>query len=195
MTLSTSEVIFALALVGVVWYLRNYIAEKAKNLATKEDVRELTHETEAIKTQFSQEAWHRQTTWTLKREWYFRFLETVGSINRALRDYYLWESHRRNFIGVTTEIDQKAKAALDRFDELNAELTTLSHVAPVVVSGKALKLLEHYSAGSQESGGPKKDALEGAESKLALFQKLAQRMILVAKADLGVEDRPTEEGE
>jgi hypothetical protein len=46
----------------------SYFNEKTKNLATKEDIRELTMLAKTIENQVSDEFWNKQRVWELKRD-------------------------------------------------------------------------------------------------------------------------------
>jgi len=59
------------------------LSEKAKNLATHEDIQKLidqVRETERVKSEISDRMWDRQTRWTYKRDLYVRIIECLTDL-------------------------------------------------------------------------------------------------------------------
>jgi hypothetical protein len=69
-------------------FIRSYSEEKAKNLATKEDIRELTTTVEGIKAEISDQIWDRQEQWKLRRDAIIEVMRDISSVRRALVDVY-----------------------------------------------------------------------------------------------------------
>jgi hypothetical protein len=64
-------------------YFGSYLSEKAKNLATHEDIQKLidqVRETERVKSEISDRMWDRQTRWTYKRDLYVRIIECLTDL-------------------------------------------------------------------------------------------------------------------
>jgi hypothetical protein len=64
--------------------LRSYVSKKGENLATKEDVAELTRITKSIEARISEDTWARQRGWELKKEAAFETLKELGSLQWRL---------------------------------------------------------------------------------------------------------------
>jgi len=65
-------------------FLGSYSAKKGENLATKEDIRELTKAAEEIKAKISDDVWDRQRQWELKRDAIITVICDAGLSRRAL---------------------------------------------------------------------------------------------------------------
>lgn len=65
--------------------LKSYVSKKGENLATKEDVAELTRIAKEIEAKVSDEVWSRQRRWELKREAAFEALKELGTLHMAVR--------------------------------------------------------------------------------------------------------------
>jgi len=72
---------------GVGAYFGSYLREKAKNLASHEDIDRLVRATEEIKAEVSANLWLRQRRWEFERELYSRLLEHLNELRAALRAY------------------------------------------------------------------------------------------------------------
>lgn len=98
----------ALFLWGWKPFLKSYMSEKGKRLATYEDienvlkeVRAVTRETETIKAQIGSDLWLRQTVWGYKREAYANLLKSAHRLQDRL-------IHLRSTRMVLREQEQKA---------------------------------------------------------------------------------------
>ena len=65
-------------------FFRSYAGEKGKNLATKEDIRELTSTVEGIKAEISGEIWDRQEQWKLRRDAVLDAVRALHGLQDAL---------------------------------------------------------------------------------------------------------------
>src|SRR5271157_697890 len=72
-------------------YLRAYLEEKGKRLATHEDienvleeVRAVTRETETIKAQISADFWNRQAVWNQRRDLYVEVLQAIVDYRKLI---------------------------------------------------------------------------------------------------------------
>jgi hypothetical protein len=83
--------LWALIGAGVGAYFGGYLKTKGKNLATREDIKELkeqvamvTRTTEEIKTEIADAAWNRKRVWELKREVLFEATKRLAEVDDAL---------------------------------------------------------------------------------------------------------------
>jgi hypothetical protein len=65
-------------------YFRAYSTRKGENLATKEDIGELTTITKKIESEISDAAWNRQKRWELRREVAIEALKRLAELDEAL---------------------------------------------------------------------------------------------------------------
>lgn len=87
----TAVVAVASALLGwivrgaLVPYLDGYSRRKGENLATKEDIAQLTKIAEGIKAEISDRVWDRQEKWKLKRDLLIEVIRVLGEYTDALK--------------------------------------------------------------------------------------------------------------
>src|SRR5580698_687871 len=80
-------------------YFSPYLSEKAKNLATHEDIQKLVdqvRETERVKAEITDRTWDRQMRWNLKRDIYIRLLESVVQLIEDHQESRFLETMRRS---------------------------------------------------------------------------------------------------
>ncbi len=65
-------------------YLGAYLTQKGKNLATREDLAQITRTTAEIKAQISNDLWDRQRRWDTKRELLFDVVKALGASTKLL---------------------------------------------------------------------------------------------------------------
>lgn len=87
MTIGTIETValLALALIGS-WlggFFGTYFKKKGENLATKEDIEELTRRTKEIEAKIDDQVWDRQRQWELTRDGAIRLMEAQGKLDEA----------------------------------------------------------------------------------------------------------------
>jgi hypothetical protein len=75
-------------------YLSSYLRKKGENLATQEDIRKLvdqvaavTQATKQIEARISDEVWHRQRQWEMKKEAVFCVMQALGKADDSLVTY------------------------------------------------------------------------------------------------------------
>jgi hypothetical protein len=67
-------------------FIGSYAAKKGENLATKEDIAQLTKIVEGIKAKISDEVWDRQKQWELKRDAVIGVMRDANSLRRAMKE-------------------------------------------------------------------------------------------------------------
>ena len=74
-------------------FLSSYMAEKARNLATREDfdllleqLRKTTQETESIRNELSSRHWLRQQNWSRREQFYLDLLSELTKLQASLTD-------------------------------------------------------------------------------------------------------------
>ncbi|HEX7728941.1 MAG TPA: hypothetical protein VF392_07890 [Terracidiphilus sp.] len=73
-------------------FFGSYAAKKGENLATKEDIAQITKSQEEIKAQISDKAWDRQRQWEMKRDAVFEVMRELGQLENALLEFYVAHS-------------------------------------------------------------------------------------------------------
>lgn len=128
-------------------YVGKYLAKKAENLATHEDIQKLVdqvRETEKVKAEIADRMWDRQRRWDAKKDLY---LEVYSSLHR-LYDLLINVEERRRAISVGGEgVDQTPlveavnllRNGFDKFDNVG-------FVAPLFFSDAALASMANIAA-------------------------------------------------
>lgn len=92
-------------------YFGAYLREKAKNLATREDIDKLVRQTEEIKASISGNLWVEQNRWTFKRDLYTRLLENLGIVFDALNETSVdWGAEMEESEAAATESSRGAES-------------------------------------------------------------------------------------
>lgn len=66
-------------------FFGTYFKKKGENLATKEDIGELTRRTKEIEAKIDDQVWDRQRQWELTRDGAIRLMEAQGRLDEANR--------------------------------------------------------------------------------------------------------------
>ncbi len=121
-----NSVILAFLIVNVFKpFFGSYAAKKGENLATKEDIAQLTKIAEGIKADISDKVWDRQRQWEMRRDAVADVFKSLGPLNQAIRDFDLAYN-----IGETNE---KRKAYRD-FNSCWEKFECSRSIANLVVS-------------------------------------------------------------
>lgn len=65
-------------------FIGSYANKKGENLATKEDIAQLTKIAEGIRAKISDEVWDRQKQWEMRRDAVLDVVRAIGKLNQAL---------------------------------------------------------------------------------------------------------------
>lgn len=68
-------------------FFGSYAAKKGENLATKEDIAQITQVQEEIKAQISDDVWDRQEQWKLKRDVVIDLIRAMADVDRLMTDF------------------------------------------------------------------------------------------------------------
>jgi hypothetical protein len=111
------------------FYFGPYLTQKAKNLATHEDIQRLVdqvRETERIKAEISDSTWDRQARWTYKRDLYIRLVECMTTLIGLESKCRISEEWKKPVEGLYRE-----------WGEQMSEFVKLSEIASFVLSGRS----------------------------------------------------------
>lgn len=89
-------------------FFGSYAAKKGENLATKEDIAQLTEIAEGIKAKISDEVWDRQEQWRLKRDAIQNAVLTYHELENKLELFNFFHEH-------TARNNQEAQETLTQF--------------------------------------------------------------------------------
>jgi hypothetical protein len=156
------------------FYFGPYLTQKAKNLATHEDIQRLVdqvRETERIKAEISDSIWDRQARWTYKRDLYIQLVECMTGLIGL-------EARCRK----TEELTLPTGELYREWGERMAEFYKLSEIAMMVVSERACRTLMNYRRTKAEAEDPwSQEQTQRLKAHLELLRD-------EAKKDLGYGD-------
>lgn len=126
-------------------FFGSYASKKGENLATKEDIAQLTKIAEGIKAEISDKVWDRQKQWELKRD-------TIIDAVRALTDLYeaLLDLHSAYSRPITdnsvrnADTATKRKEARESWDSYSARYCRAMGVSDLVAGHDLQKQLADY---------------------------------------------------
>jgi hypothetical protein len=109
-------------------FIGSYAGKKGENLATKEDIAQLTKIAEGIKAKISDEVWDRQKQWKLKRDVVFDAIRALTELDSAI-------------VSMSRNNNDNAK---EDFYQCNSIYLRSMKMVDVVVGGKLSKHLSEY---------------------------------------------------
>jgi hypothetical protein len=125
-------------------FIGSYAARKGENLATKEDIAQLTKIAEGIRAEISDKVWDRQKQWEMRRDVVFEVVRALGEMNNSLLElahaYSLTDPERLAVPGredLRTKVLGMRKEAREHWDSCNTKIDGSRFIADMVV-GKSL---------------------------------------------------------
>jgi hypothetical protein len=126
-------------------FFGSYAAKKGENLATKEDIAQLTKIAEGIKAKISDEVWDRQKQWEMRRDAVLDVVRAIGKLNQALislnSEDVTYEYCRRNpeYKDQQDKTFVSREAAIENYGSCRSEFEDTRFVADLT-AGKELRI-------------------------------------------------------
>jgi hypothetical protein len=185
MLVSLNSVILIFLVVNVFKpFFGSYAAKKGENLATKEDIAQLTKIAEEIRAEISDKVWDRQKQWEMRRDAIFEVVRALGTLDNALLELNVAHSAP---LPDTEEL--RSDALQNCFDKMTnwnahgAEFDEARFLAGVLIGeeldsalGKYIIEMRHIVVGIRNKTKKHDDA-----SQKVLWQKLEAVRIAVRK--------------
>ncbi len=174
-------------------FIGSYAAKKGENLATKEDIAQLTKIAEGIRSEISDKVWDRQEQWKLKRDAVLGAQHALDALGDALTKFDSTFSVPEELCDDNAREAQKTLqlGALHLFQESSTAYVHAMSVTDLVIGGQLPKDLSNYFqfvcrlvVGMQNI---KQRALAKSETRKELADKNTA-VIRSARAALGVKD-------
>jgi hypothetical protein len=127
-------------------FFNSYSNEKGKNLATKEDIAQLTKIAEGIKAEISDEVWDRQEQWKLKRDSIQNAVIALHDMESALTELNSCFAVPPGLCDESTREKQEVmqRDALARFLECSIKYQRTMLMVDLVVGIQLSKILSDY---------------------------------------------------
>ncbi|HLB06732.1 MAG TPA: hypothetical protein VJN41_03485 [Alphaproteobacteria bacterium] len=143
--------LFILSLAGAVGaYAGAYLREKARNLATREDIDRLVRKAEDIKAEISGDLWEKQNRWTFKKDLYVRLLRDLGDAASAVRQLLYLDARLRD-PALSKPLAQQTMEFIDEYSSLlqksMVEIRRSASVVPLVCTEATERALEQLLEG------------------------------------------------
>ncbi|WP_058186695.1 hypothetical protein [Terracidiphilus gabretensis] len=176
---------------GIGGYFGAYLKQKGENLATKEDIAQITRAQEEIKAKISDDIWDRQKQWELKRDVVFDVIRALADFDMAVNrfgDAFMTPT------GVLTEDaslylkGMRAKALKESVD-CGSAYQRAHTVADLAIHGALSRATSDYLqyANNLLVGIQKGTVQYDSEARLQLA-KLHNAIIISARRELGVRE-------
>ncbi len=164
-------------------YLDGYLKEKGKNLATKEDFRELrdqqrvlTLDTEEIKSQLSEEAWSRRRLRDERKAVYVNFLQALERYRFPVEELHALhisdESDEREKENLLREAAKKSMAAIREVERLQYEIE--------IVGGQDFRIRAERLFGSLRGD----HTYEAVKSNMAVCVAATRELIELGRSEM-----------
>jgi hypothetical protein len=170
-------------------FLPSYMKKKGENLATKEDIRDLAHQTalltqtaKEIEAKISDASWDRQKRWELKRDQVFLMAVKMVALKSALANLHSVysteaEAKGRGLTGINEQLVEVGAACGLAADEFESAMITAS----IVCSKKLFDTARDFAVFARDLAIEIADAdVKGSEEKRA--SDLANWYVAMTKA-------------
>jgi hypothetical protein len=176
---------------GAGGYLGAYLKRKGENLATKEDIAEITRVQEEIKAKISDDVWDRQRQWELKRDVVFDVVRALADLDMAVNKF---GDAFATPPGVLTEdaslyLKSMRSAALKESVDCSSSYQRAHTVADIAIHGSLSRATRDYLgyADNLLIGIQKGTLRYDSQARLQLA-KLHNAVIISARKELGVHE-------
>jgi hypothetical protein len=184
--------IASLVFVGFVIYvfkpfLGSYSSKKGENLATKEDIAQITKTQEEIKAKISDEVWDRQRQWELRRDVVLDAIRALADLDGAVTEFYVaWSGPTGN---LTKEAEAALIEAVKLFRRCSSSYQRAHTIADVAIGGELSRSISGYFQFALPlTGKMKSDRTCFNTSAKKQLAKLHNAVILSAREALGIKD-------
>jgi len=179
------------ALVVMKSYLPGYLAEKGKNLATREDfeslleqIKRMTLETEGIKTELSRHSWLSQQQWKLREQYYVELVDNLFKLKLTLdeRSNYFLEpgSEHSQEHTQTPHFNEQSRLGAEAFRRVQQ----LTGHAALFLSPRTLEAVEELAREQWHVDNFSICTADFLESSATLVTTAYTRVLEEAKGDL-----------
>lgn len=175
--------------VAVIW-LRSFLTEWAKNVATKKDVGDLTQITEGIKADITNKAWVEQKRWEIKQQFYWDAIGKIhdlGVINHTI--FLKLAEHKATGSEVPAlELADQLPSFLSQFKQTLMDFERLAEVASIVTSEDVDRAFNTFleEAKKAEEAFQKENEEQYFEHFAKQANALRDQLKRIAKADLKI---------
>jgi hypothetical protein len=123
-----------------------YANKKGENLATKEDIAQLTKIAEGIRAEISDKVWDRQEQRKLKRDAVFEVVRALGELRNALLNLaYAYSLSAPEYADLRTKVQGIKKEASERWESCDAKLDGANFLADLFVGKELGTALYEYT--------------------------------------------------
>lgn len=174
------------AMFAVAWkpFFSGYMSKKGERLATTEDtgkilqeLRAVTRTAEGIKAEVGVGVWSHQTIWTLKKDIYFRCIETLAEHRKHLEDFIL-------FTFLAPDKTRGQEAAI-KCEETRTRIFAIAGIAALVLGPSARSAFEAYSV-VLEPAPDVSENLERREAEMRGVTVAVNNLIISGAQELGI---------
>lgn len=160
-------------------YLAGYLKKKGENLATKEDIRELTQVTKEIEAKIDDRVWNRQRQWEMKKEIFIEATRIVAKADETLaRTVTLYLSGRLT----RTEID-RCEEYWYQLASQGSSIMIIADANTIDISSSMIKAFIDTVLSLE----PQEDNRVDAKQKFEQFRALRAAFHVFTRKELGIE--------
>jgi hypothetical protein len=127
-------------------YLGAYVRKKGENLATKEDIAQITRIQHDIQNNISNEFWMRQRNWDMKREAAFELMREAAvfqeSVVRMVSSWRAFHLHQR----ADEKVDVELAKANERYQEAVARHWRAKAIAGLLLGEQVMNQANKFEA-------------------------------------------------
>jgi hypothetical protein len=161
--------------------LGEYLKKRAENLATREDIEDLTRKVEVIKAEISEGVWNRQKRWELKREVLLEAIKRIADLNEP---FY---GMRRQHIAASVS-DDNLRKALDKWESSKAEFFETVYLAATVCEEETEKTIRNVAVTASKAAACLRDKQEVSEDIVVAYWDSMRAARAAIRKELGIDE-------
>jgi hypothetical protein len=162
----TQGIIWALSVVVSLFiggFLKSYMSKKGENLATKEDIAELTRVQKEIEAKISDEVWNRQRKWELKKEVVLEAVRELSNLETSVMQLYAGKAAMH---GIKATPEDQIRNPLyaqmsDKFVEVSARFKRVTMLMDIVCGESVVRAFREVDSEID-------DALSNSDMKITM---------------------------
>ena len=166
----------------------SYFSKKGENLATKQDIAEITRLTKDIESKISNEVWVRQRNWQAKRDAAYELVREAASFQESVVALVAFWRAMHNTPGIKDVANPESAAMLQRYRDATRNLWRTKCIGALVLDAKVMAQVHEFEKSGRtvvDLVNPLNAAPAGEDERRVLVMRDNQeRFLALVREDL-----------